>query len=235
MSDTRRFHKVHIVRVERSVAGVQIPFDKLYIFAKQDADVLPRVFNTAMVFPLTAHLLKQLTYILVTRPKQLKPPKTFSFSRWNEEDLAAEASPGKLVALWTEHPAKYLALVPVLFTHGGTRRVTAPRYKSSRKAHVTYPAYLIARPDNDATVNMLDRAMSTRAYFISDGREIRPMCLLCPKHQRFLQGHCHLGEADCYRHLSRAHRSDFIRGLCLADELATTIAEPALGLEEGTK
>jgi hypothetical protein len=233
----KKLHKVHIIRVERSAAGRKVPFDKMYVFQKRDADILPRVFNTSMVFPMTKVLSEQIDEVLGSL---LAKPKIFSFSRWTEADLAKEVSEKRqLEALrdaWSADHNKYLVLVPVLFTHGGVKRISGERYKSSRKKHVTYPAYLMAKPGQRKSPQLLKGAMSSRAYFVMDKQVVRPLCLVCPKHADFLNDICKLGEDQCYRHLSRAKRSDFITGIELAHALAKEASEPEVeGVATETK
>jgi len=237
VKEEKKLHKVHIIRVERSAAGSKVPFDRMYIFQKQDAGILPRVFNTSMVFPMTKALVDQIDGIVSS---SLAKPKVFSFTRWNEPDLAKEISDkhqlDSLRGEWDQNHSKYLVLIPVLFTHGGTKRVIGERYRSGRKKHATYPAYLLAKPCQQKTTRLLKEAMSSRAYFIMDKQIVRPLCLVCPKHADFLNDICKLGEEQCYRHLSRARRSDFITGIELAHALAKEASEPEVeGIAAETK
>ena len=212
-----------ILRVERSDAGMTIPFDKMYFFKKEDESLFPRVFKNAMILPINMQLAKQIEAVM---EKNSKPQfKAFPFNRAGERSL--------LNATVRYHPLKeimdtrkeYLALVPVLFTKYGTKLLKGTRRKGRRK-HSVFPAYLIARPNRPDTVSMLRRALSARSYFILDGKAVKPICLMCPRHQYWLQGECNMGETDCYTHLAQAKQSDLVLGVERYKQYAAMIDEP---------
>jgi len=217
-----------ILRVERTKAGVEIPFDKIYLFRKQDQQRLPRIFRDAMVFPLTKKFVLQVEKVLDNYHKY----EPFPYLRGREEGLRRRVKKEDLRKTLQKNKNDFLALVPVLFTkHGNTKIDAKKKKKKGRKKEATFPAYLIARPTDENAVKKLKAALSARAYFIIDGKEIRPICLMCPLHQNFLQGQCHIGEEDCYRFLARAKPADMIRGVRLYTKLTSKIEEPVLNLE----
>lgn len=218
-----------IVRVERSKAGVDIPFDKIYLFRKQDQQQLPRVFRDAMVFPLTKKFVSQIEKVLDGHHKY----EPFPYLRGREEGLRRRVKKEDLRKTLQKNRKDFLALVPVLFTkHGNTKIDSKKKKMKGRKKEASFPAYLIARPTAEDAVKKLKVALSARAYFIIDGKEVRPICLMCPLHQNFLQGHCHIGEEDCYRFLARAKPADMVRGIRLYNKLTSEIEEPVLDLQE---
>ena len=78
-------HRGFILRVERSDAGMEIPFDKLYFFKKEDEPLFPRVFKNAMVLPINMQLAKQIDSV-VQGDKKVQF-KAFPFTRAREKTL----------------------------------------------------------------------------------------------------------------------------------------------------
>lgn len=220
-------HHAYILRVKRADAGMKIPFDKVYLFHKNDRELLPRVFKDAMVFPLTQHWVTQITKVLEVKPSF----KAFAFNRFGEDGLLKRIQKQNPLVGIEKERENYVALVPVLFTKHGSKVMKTPRHKGRKKV-VSYAAYIVARPTRSGTVSLMKQLLSARAYFLMDGRAIKPICLMCPRHQYFLQGECTLGEQDCYTHLSQARPNDMVRGVALYDELMQHIKEPQLELPE---
>lgn len=214
-----------ILRVNRSDAGIDIPFDKLYFFKKEDASLLPKVFKNAMVFPINVHLAKQIEKVVQNN----KEPsfKAFPFNRADEHTLLNETARYNPLEDIINTRKKYLVLVPVLFTKYGTRLLKDTRRKGRRK-HSVFPAYLVARPNNGSTIHLMRRALSMRAYFILDGKKVKPICLMCPRHQYWLQGECHIGETNCYTHLAQAKQSDLVLGVKRYEQYIALVDEPEL-------
>ena len=217
-----------IVRVVRTKAGIDVPFDKIYLFKKQDKDLLPKVFPNAMVFPLTKRFVTQIESVMGDYHGKFE---AFPYLRGREESLRRRAEKEDPRKHLQKNMGDYLALVPVLFTKDGYKRFD--KKKKGRKKEATFPAYLIARPGVENATKKLKRAMSARAYFIISGKEIRPICLVCPLHQNYLQGQCSIGEEDCYRFLARAKPGDLVQGVRLYDKLTAGIEEPVLEMEKG--
>lgn len=220
-----------IVRVKRNKAGIEIPFDKIYLFRRQDETRLPRIFRNAMVFPLTIRFVKQIEAVL----KDYEGPyKAFPYLRGREDNLRRRIRKEDLLETLQDKRKDFVALIPVLFTKKGCSKIlNSGKRMKARKKEATFPAYLVALPALKHTVNKLKSAMSSRAYFIINSKTIRPICLMCPCHQYFLQGRCHIGEKDCYRFLARAKTSDIVEGIRLYDEYMATVQEPVLDLKGG--
>lgn len=218
-----------IVRVVRHKAGVEIPFDKIYLFRKQDEARLPRIFRDAMVFPLTKRFVDQIEEVLKS---YTRPYEAFPYMRGREDSLRRRVRKEDLLKTLQNNRKNFVALVPVLFTKKGSSKV--PDSKKRMKGHkkeATFPAYLVARPALERTVSKLKSAMTSRAYFIINSKIIRPICLMCPLHQNFLQGQCRIGEEDCYRFLARAKTSDLVEGVRLYDQHVSSVQEPLLDLK----
>jgi len=208
-----------IVRVSRSMAGREIPFDKIYLFRRQDQHRLPLIFKSAMVFPMTKRFVSQIECVLKDYGDVYK---TFPYFRGCHVGYA------NVVESLQKNRNEFVALVPVLFTREGHTHFD--KKKMGRKKEASFPTYLIAQPGTDSNIKILKKALSSHAYFISDGKIIRPICLMCPLHQKFLQGQCHLGERNCYEYMARAKPADMVRGVRLYQEMSSTIQEPILDL-----
>lgn len=221
-------HHAYILRVKRTDAGMRIPFDKVYLFHKNDRELLPRVFKDAMVFPLTQHWVTQITKTLEAKPVF----KAFAFNRFGENVLLKRVQKQNPFVNIKEERENYVALVPVLFTKHGSKAVKKAIRHKGRKKVASYAAYITARPTRGSTIDLMKQLLSVRAYFLMDGRAVKPICLMCPRHQYFLQGECTLGEQNCYTHLSQARPNDLVRGVALYDELMQRIKEPQLELPE---
>ncbi len=217
----RELHRGYILRVERSDAGMQVPFDKIYLFPKKDAAMLPRIFKNAMVLPIGMHLARQIEKVYNDKAEI----RAFPFKRAKEQRLLNSAR--------RFHPFKdiidlrdeFLALVPVLFTKFGSKLWKGKRRKGRKKTAI-FPAYLVARPNRESTVHLMKKALTARAYFVLDGKEIKPICLMCPRHQYWLQGECSMGDGDCYSHLAQAKPNDLVLGVERAEEYQKLIDEP---------
>jgi hypothetical protein len=211
--------------VHRASAGTEVPFDKIYIFNKRDKELLPRVFRDAMVFPITAAFADQMTRVYKSGGKL---GRMHSHNRFGEAGLQKWAERKLPFEKLRDERDNYLALVPVLFTRQGSKR-KGNRHTAKRK-NVSFASYIVARP-SDTDARLMRDVVSARAYFIIDGKPIKPICLMCPRHHSTLQGKCMLGEAECLEHLSRTKSGDMVRGLKKYEEWQTQISEPAIDVE----
>jgi len=227
-------HRAYIMRIDRNSAGVKIPFDKVYLFHKNDKETLPKIFRDALVFPITQHWVEQIQKVIGPGGSGVAAYKAFAFNRFGEDYLIKHVVKHNPVEGIEEEQRNYYAVVPVLFTKYGCRSIKVAR-RRGRKKVASYPAYLIARPTQMRTVALAKRLLSARSYFLLDGRAIRPICLMCPRHQYFIQGQCTLGELDCYTHLAQARPNDMVRGAALYEKYMTRINEPEIELSTKTQ
>lgn len=221
-------HNAYILRVSKKRAGKDIPFDRILLIHKADQDLIPRIFANAMVFPINTSFANQLQDVMGINPaQQLRP-----FTRFGTVNLEEKVKEEKIWDNFYEKRHSYLAVISVLFTKRGAKQIHAQRFKGHKKV-ATYAAYLTARPGIKRVVGLVCKINSTRAYFLIDGKKIQPLCLMCPRHQFSVQGECHLGQVECFQHLSRAKPADMVRGLALYDAIMKKLTEPPLELEKG--
>jgi hypothetical protein len=223
--DANPLHHAFVLRVHRASAGTEVPFDKIYIFNKRDKELLPRVFRNAMVFPITAAFADQMGKVF--RAGGSKLGRMYAHNRFGEAGLQKWAERKLPFENLRDERDNYLALVPVLFTRQGSKR-RGNRHTAKRK-NVSFASYIVAKPGGNT--RLMRDVVSARAYFIVDGAPIKPICLICPKHQSTLQGKCMLGEAECLEHLSRTKAGDMVRGLKQYEEWQAQISEPAIDVE----
>ena len=240
-----------VIRIHRDFVGREIPFDKVYFFHKEDEEDIPKIYPTAMVFPVNKKMATAFALILEKVGKNPAPKYKLrcemqAYNRLSESYLkkAQKTLPLSYIADVLENPRKYLALVPVLFTKQWalSRKVKAKAKKSDVAKNKSpkdlgkkvFPQYLVAqkRRVNDRPVYLLKKMLGARSYFLYRGEKIRPICLLCPKSIDSIAGECDLGTEICYEMLGKVTEGDFIKGVKAYWKLAARIDEPELGLKE---
>lgn len=243
MKSQHDLHSALILRAQTSLAGSTLPFDKLYIFPEADAALIPKIFRSALVFPVRKVLAQQIEAV-AKAAVAFSNNHNHTFHRTRTEAETAVLGVGTAAAAQLRdakallaHPR--LAVVPVLFTRYGSRRVSGSRFHKGRavtnktKADAIFPAYLSARPGNQTNMRLIKDVLTASSYFIWAHEVIRPVCLICPKHQDMLQGECSLGSVDCYRYATRATASDFYEGVKLYRQLVAAGAEPVVAAPTG--
>jgi len=222
----RELSTAYIVRIRKGIAGRVVPFDKVYLFRKEDEKVISRVFKDAMVIPLTKRFAESLKEALSEKVDHTKP---FVFYRKNED---AVRMLGSTVEKKLDKYQNYLGVIPVLFTKRG-RFNPKPRKSPVTKNKQSFPSYLVATPESSFTQEKMKKILSARAYFLWDGNKIRPICLMCPKHHQFIQGACVPGAVECYDNLAKATPGDLVRGVRRYNELLEQNNEPILKMGGG--
>lgn len=243
--------KALVIRIHRDFVGRDIPFDKVYFFHREDEEDIPKIYPTAMVFPVNKKMATAFELILEKirknpAPEYLIRNEVQAFNRLSESDLKREqkASPPTFLGDVLENPRKYLALVPVLFTK---QWALGKKVKSKAKKDETeekkgpkglgkkvFPQYLVAKKRRvaDNSVDLLKKMLGARSYFLYRGDKIRPICLLCPKSIDSIAGECDFGTEVCYELLGKVTEGDFIRGVKAYWKLAARVDEPELNMKE---
>lgn len=208
------------LKVQRSAAGTTIPFDKIYFFRRIDRPLIPKIFGYALVLPVDATLLSTICDL---------PPAHTSHLKFHRDDAALRVPTGidvelapksKVQAWWNEQIIEKhnlqdrVAVVPIL-----TSKVKArlhPRYLGAlhwytrqgdnkplrRKSRFSR---FSVRPLAAQLVANLAPAISELAYLATPepppNDKIRPLCTVCPRTLRRLQGECVPGQLICYKSL----------------------------------
>lgn len=248
-------HEVVILRVHRTLAGAEVPWDKLYFFRGEDRKLIPRVFPFCLVFPLNKPLVKMIKTVVNPDRIHHRPivGKAYPIRRSDEEVIVRSLREGPsqpVLDILADHK-KYRVVVPTLFHH---RSIKSEKKKVKGKMRTVHtfdlknlrPAYLNAAPKTGSIrrkkkypkghkpastlalenmAGLMSRSITSRAYFLLAGEEYKPICATCSQSARMLAGECRFGTLECYNTLSRERASDFRKNLERYSEYAARAAE----------
>ena len=206
------------IHIHRADAGTVIPFDKLYLIMPEDKDVIPKIFGYGIVLPFTEEL-KEALYTL--RPASI----TRKHFRRNDQHKAIPAEiNGKAIVdgrfpppavrnWWVEFGeevdfTKRLVVIPVLTSIA--RRKIRPRYIANQKWFASNNQQTLKRKKGLPVFNTTEvvQPLSDFAYLATPLKapqdKIRPLCSVCPRLMRHIQGECVPGQLVCYDALNFA-------------------------------
>jgi hypothetical protein len=206
---------VIVVKVHRNAAGTAIPFDKLYFFQRHDRPLIPKVFGYALVLPIDEALMSAIYGL---------KPKKLSHLRFRRDDDSMRVPTGidgrkhkkaEIRAWWDENiVGKHnledrVAVIPILTSK--VRKRLHPRYLNSQTWYrrqgeeAKKTGISNRRGKKEIDVSKLDGAISELAYLATPlpppEDKIRPLCSICPRMLRHLQGECIPGQLICYKSL----------------------------------
>lgn len=214
---------VVVIKVSREVAGISIPFDKLYFFRREDRDLIPKIFGYALVLPVSEEL--------VTKIKRLRP-KSVSQYKHHRDDALLQQSPSiegtmldgrshsraQIETWWDEklfEPEDLMervVVIPVLTKK--VRKKLQARYLSSKKWYDRQKSRISASrrfrgrlspSQNTQLSQQVVSALPEVAYLATPEAypddKINPLCTICPRNLLQLQGKCTPGELVCYKSL----------------------------------
>jgi len=193
------------IHIQRNVAGAQIPFDKLYLMKPDQKELLPKIFGYAIVMPLSEDI-KEVIYKL--NPSAL----TKAHFRRNDDDKAVPLALDKqrVLSWWKDFNEEYdidnrLVVIPVLTSLA--RRKIRPRYLANKKwfaANVQRQRTKQKNLPQSQTVNALSDYAYLATPLDAPQDKIRPLCSICPRMLRHIQGDCLPGQPVCYDALNFA-------------------------------
>jgi len=222
--ETMDISKVHILRVRKEWVGQSFPFDKVYLFHKEQEQFIPSAFTDCMVFPLTKAFAKNLWNVVQTDAEG--SGEAFPMYRSMEKTLAKDSKTTSPFSNLQDTYKNYLAVVPTLFVshYRKTERKKVMRKKKS------FPMYMgvQGKPRSSTAEMALSNALSAKAYFLLEGKKIRPICGACPKHFAFLQGECRPGHDACYDYLGKTTAGQMLRNLKQYHDHVSRIDEPQI-------
>jgi len=190
---------VVVIKVKRTKAGASIPFDKIYLFTKEDEHLISDIFGYALVFPMSESLIDKLIELL---------PAKHSHYKQLRDDAAVNVAvntQGKKLSPWWEDTyiqpyglRERLVVVPVLT--GALRGKLHPRYLANKYWYLRRSGGRRRRYLPIAN-NPTGPAISDMAYLATplegqDGK-ITPICSICPRQLQQLQGECYPGQSVC--------------------------------------
>jgi hypothetical protein len=210
------------VKIQRTQAGLVLPFDKIYLFRLEDEALLPRIFPYAMVMPMTRLFRERMQHLTPRvlakkHPYRSKDPEddhTELFPHTLNRSQRSKKQHQEVVDWWEaffeEHGVKNRLIVVPLLTKK-IRKVIQPRYLSAdgwptaiRLAHGHKPQHQKSRFNLQRPMDM-ESPYDEAAYLITPNPppydKIRPLCSVCPRMLLHMQGECVPGDNVCYRSL----------------------------------
>lgn len=192
------------IHIQRSVVGIDIPFDKVYLFDRADRELIPKIFGYAIVLPFSEDMRKTLYKLKVAE---------VTHKRFQRDDTSKRVAPSvdgesltskvSVLAWWDAFEQQHdlvnrVAVVPVLTSVA--RKKIRPRYIASHKWFTDQQK----RSKSSRPLPVVP-AVSELAYLATPlaapQDKIRPICSVCPRMLMHLQGECVPGQAVCYKSL----------------------------------
>lgn len=204
------------IKIHRNRAGQHIPYDTLYLFRREDRDLIPDIWGFALVLPFDASIVNEIkglhpdtiSHFQFKRNDDLEnvPPKIPGIHKVprKEHDAAKEEFWN---ALFEDHDLEdRVVVIPVLTSK--LKNKLRPRYLGSERWFEKQLVQIQHRGrrgrDNRRGEN-LDPALSDLAYlatpYPAPNDKIRPICSICPRNLQHLQGECIPGMPICYKSL----------------------------------
>lgn len=186
------------IHIKRTAAGSTIPFDKIYLVHRDDFNVIPKLFEYALVLPFDAQVKRSLRRIV---PEMLTRK---GFKR-NDEEKNQEIPDVKHIAsakVWwdaffKEHRCDERAVVIPILTRS-IRKKILPLYMTAREWPTTVAR---AQRTRSITIPVLNEFAYLSTPKEAPYDKIRPICSICPRMLLHMQGECKPGELVCYKSL----------------------------------
>ena len=187
--------EVFCLRIRRSKKGRLFPFDRIYLVKHGTHDALKELFRYALVMPVEENLKGMLKALAIDEYVNLP------FDRNDEESTPQQLSEKG----WHKFlgGAEWVMCVPIL----------------TRFMKKVMPRYLVAAgwykgvPDKDMTRVPFPHM----TYLQTPDKNIRPVCVACPRIILHQNGECQVGNKVCYESLALGLHDHFAEGLNVAD------------------
>jgi hypothetical protein len=228
-------HGLTIFRVERHVAGGTFPFDKIYFFKREAVKLLPRVFPHAFVIFPNKPFVKMIEEAITC----CKIGKVYPMARSDEEKLKKMVSAQNPIQDVIFNYKKYVGVVPILFLQDRNKKMRVkPAYlhadSKARPGRYCRHYGIKSKARDNALENMqrmMRDAVTGRSYFLSDGKEFRPVCSICTNSLAMITGQCHLGNQACFENLAQTKPSDYRKNMLRYNSWIKELNEPEVALE----
>ena len=187
--------KLLSLRVTRGAVGRMFPFDRVYLAPTEDHAVFAELFRYALVLPLQGHIKDMMTKLAIDA----------SLSRSMERNSAEENPVPLKKEDWSAllEETEWTMAVPINAKYNKKMSTEVPRYLISEKWY--RGARGANRPEN--------LAFDTKTYLQTPKKNIKPVCLACPRIMLHYAGDCKLGDSVCYSHMGLGGISYFKEGL----------------------
>jgi hypothetical protein len=208
--------EIHSLRVKRDEVGKVFPFDRVYLVKHDDRGAIKQLFRSALVMPVDGDIQKMLKAlsvdIVVERPNA------------RDDDASAPRAPkvDELAHILSKHD--WHLVIPILSKWLRNHEAVVG-VKEGRSALPVVddagqeaPKYLMSgrwyrgrhsRPRQDKS------PLPSSSYLLANGKEIRPICVACPRMIQHQNGECQVGQAVCYDSLSLGMKHHFAEGLAV--------------------
>lgn len=178
--------KIYNLRVKRGVVGNGFPFDRVYLVRHGDHECLKELFRYALVMPVEGALKTML--IENARPEEYI---SRTVDRDDDAQEAVKLSEKKWRALLEE--GHWVMAVPILtrYIKGAIPRyITAARWYQDRyKSHGRKGREKLASRESP---------FPGLTYLQTPEKNIRPICIMCPRYILHQNGECYPGQAICF-------------------------------------
>lgn len=185
---------VYNLRVKRQYAGKKFPFDRVYLAKNGEHKVFQKLFRYALILPVESELKQLLSTDMVLQISNAIP--------FDRDDKAKGVTQDEWVALLED--GHWVMCVPILpkFVAGNL-----PRYLTAAGAY-RLPKNSLARKKKVAG-GALPEIFSSLTYLQTPEKNIRPVCVACPRFILHQNGECSLGESICYESLALGVQNHF--------------------------
>lgn len=187
--------KLLSLRVKRNSVGKTFPFDRVYLARHEDRAVFGEIFRYALILPYDGEL------------KEMFEATTAEFivKRGMERDDDATKTKALLPGQWRTlmSSEQWVIAVPLNAKYLGTVNKELPRYLVS-------PKWYAGRRGENRTEKSV---FSKDSYLQTPSKNIRPICLACPRIFEHYTNKCKLGDAVCYSSMGLGQVSYFNEGL----------------------
>lgn len=193
---------VYNLRVRRQLAGKRFPFDRVYLAKNGEHKVFQKLFRYALILPVENELKEMLSSEVI-----LQVSSSIPFDR---NDKAVGVSTPEWQALLEE--GHWVMCVPILpkFVAGNV-----PRYLTAAGAY-RLPKNSKARSKKEE-FGALKEIFPAMTYLQTPEKNIRPVCVACPRFILHQNGECSLGEKICYDSLALGVHNHFQEAMAVPD------------------
>ena len=179
--------EVFCLRVTKAVAGKKFPFDRVYLVAYDDREVIERMFRYALVLPVEDKLLAML--------KEIEPDQYINRTMHrNDKETAAHKMSQK--AWHATLKGEWVMVVPILpkwVSKNMPKYLVAENWYRERLVKVAGKGK-VAQPVNESP-------FTNRSYLQTPHKKIRPICVVCPRMILHQNGECQIGQEVCFETL----------------------------------
>lgn len=193
---------VYNLRVRRQLAGNKFPFDRVYIARNGEHKVFQKLFRYALILPVEDKLKEMLTTDIVIQVSVSVP--------FDRDDQAKGVTVQEWEALLED--GHWVMCVPILpkFVAGNMPRyiTAAGSYRLPKNSNTR------AKKEREGLIKEIFPALT---YLQTPEKNIRPVCVACPRFLLHQNGECSLGEKICYESLALGVHNHFEEAMAVPE------------------